>query len=142
MNIRLFGLVCISLIKDGAEWVGNHLPFRGKLCWLLGHRYPVKWERVSDDAEVGRADIATGCVFCANFCNRCCHSIPKGTLKAHLSEGCEPFEKSFGEILDSNTVVCQHGCGETIRVTDEHAHEVYGCDISTEIGRGPVEIAV
>jgi hypothetical protein len=65
----------------------------------------------------------------------------KDEFSDHNAKGCTLMEKSFGDFLDSNTVTCPHGCGETIRVTDQEAHSSYGCAAATKIGRGPVKTA-
>lgn len=61
-----------------------------------------------------------------------------------LTDGEEPvsgdFKSGLAAFLDSNTVTCPHGCGQTIRVTDEEAHQSYGCDIAADIGRGPIAV--
>jgi hypothetical protein len=75
------------------------------------------------------------------FCNFCCKHIPEDEFEDHKAEGCTLMEKSFGAFLDSNTVICPHGCSETIRSTDKEAHSLYGCAVATKIGRGPVKTA-
>lgn len=59
-----------------------------------------------------------------------------------LTEGKEhvlrTLEHRLTAFFDSNTMTCPHGCGHTIRVTDEDAHQSYGCDIAAEIGRGAI----
>ena len=48
------------------------------------------------------------------------------------------LEHRLTAFFDSNTMICPHGCGQTIRVTDEEAHQSYSCEIAAEIGRGAI----
>jgi len=59
----LFFLVLADLIEEGL----NRLPkrVRGRLCWLLKHKYRVIWFKSNNpDAQAGVADTEHGCVFC------------------------------------------------------------------------------
>ena len=45
--------------------------------------------------------------------------------------------RSLAQFLDSRRMRCPGGCG-TIHETNLEAHELYGCELATRIGRGPV----
>lgn len=46
------------------------------------------------------------------------------------------LEASLTGFLNQNLVQCPHGCGNTIRETDEFHHGEYGCKIAIAMGRG------
>lgn len=65
MRMPLWLRTCISILGDLFEWGVDRLPFRGRLCWLLKHKYPVLWFKSDNpDAQSGIADTEAGCVFC------------------------------------------------------------------------------
>lgn len=45
--------------------------------------------------------------------------------------------RSLAHFLDSRRMRCPGGCG-TIHQTNLETHELYGCELATRIGRGPV----
>lgn len=65
-EVRFFWYFVKSLCEDLWEAATNRMPFRGKLCRILGHRYRAIWLKSDDgdDAYGGFADTEAGCRFC------------------------------------------------------------------------------
>ena len=61
----LFFLVLTDLIGEGLDRLPKCV--RGRLCWLLKHKYRGIWFKSDNpDAYAGIADTEAGCVFCGD----------------------------------------------------------------------------